>query len=145
MSEVSPTLQLEKVITATPSQVFEAWTQPAYIARWWGISAQHETFLSEIDLRQGGRYRLGMRSPDGQEYIVGGEYQEILLNQKLVFTWLWEHSAENYPISLVTVQFQVHDLGCLVQLKHERLPAEQAESHTQGWQSILNRIATLWP
>ena len=142
--QAGPAIELEKIISATPSQVFNAWTQPSQIAKWWGASDQHETFLAEVDLREGGSYRLGMRAPDGKEFIVRGEYQEIIANKKLVFTWLWEHSDTGFPVTLVTVTFKTHDLGCQIKLKHEHMPAKQGESHAEGWQRLLNRIAVLF-
>ena len=49
------------------------------------------TPIAEVDLKVGGRYRLGMKAPgDNPLLIVGGVYREIVHPERLVFTWQWE-------------------------------------------------------
>ena len=63
--------------------VYKVWTQPEHFAKWWGP----HTFTSpvcEIDLRPGGRFQVVMRSPEGENLNLTGEYLEIIPQQKIV-------------------------------------------------------------
>ena len=69
--------------------VFRAWTTPELVARWW--TARRGTAKEmEIDLRVGGRWRYSMETPDGQEVAFHGEYREIVPNERIVTTEVYE-------------------------------------------------------
>ena len=78
-------LVLERMIDVPPALVWEAWTKPEHIMKWfapkpWTVSE------CEIDLRPGGMCRTVMRSPEGQDFPGVGCYLEIVEGKKLVFT-----------------------------------------------------------
>jgi uncharacterized protein YndB with AHSA1/START domain len=69
--------------------VYKAWTTPELVARWW--TARRGTAKGmEIDLRVGGRWRYAMEMPDGQEVAFHGEYREIVANERIVSTEVFE-------------------------------------------------------
>lgn len=78
-------LLLERVVDVSPSQVWEAWTNPEHVKKWF-TPKPWETVDCEIDLRPGGIFRTVMRSPEGQEFPGVGCYLEIIPNKKLVWT-----------------------------------------------------------
>jgi len=69
--------------------VYKAWTTPELVAKWWtanrGTSAE-----IEIDLRVGGRWRHAMDADIGQVVAFHGVYQEIVPNEKIVSTEVYE-------------------------------------------------------
>ena len=69
--------------------VFRAWTTPELVKRWWHAN-RGEVTLAEIDLRVGGRWRYVSRSDDGFEVAFHGEYREIVPNERLVSTEVYE-------------------------------------------------------
>jgi uncharacterized protein YndB with AHSA1/START domain len=70
--------------------VYEAWTTPELVKRWWSGKRGAVT-LAEIDLRVGGRWRYVMvASEGGFEVGFHGEYQEIVPNERLVSTEVFE-------------------------------------------------------
>ena len=71
--------------------MFRAWTQPEHIARWWGPQG-FTTIHCEMDIRVGGAYRFGMRSPQGTEHWKRGVYREIVEPERIVFTFAWENA-----------------------------------------------------
>src|SRR5262249_9668039 len=81
-------LALKRRINAPPAKVYEAWTDPAKLARWFG-PRRVESVQAETDVRVGGRYRMVAHSADGEVHEVGGTYREVIANEKLVFTWAW--------------------------------------------------------
>ena len=73
--------------------IYKAWTTPELIKRWWGAK-RGEVTVAEVDLRVGGRWRWVMVTEDGQEVGFFGEYQEIVPNERLVATEIYEPMAE---------------------------------------------------
>jgi uncharacterized protein YndB with AHSA1/START domain len=68
--------------------VYKAWTTPELVAKWW--TARRGTAREmEIDLRVGGRWRYVMDA-DGQEVAFHGEYREIVPNERIVSTEVFE-------------------------------------------------------
>jgi uncharacterized protein YndB with AHSA1/START domain len=94
---------------------------------------------AESDVRVGGRYRWLMKAPDGQEFDVGGLYREVIVNEKLVFTWAWKSAPEQE--SLVTVQLKPDGDGTLLTLTHEQFVDDGArDRHQGGWNSALDKM-----
>lgn len=58
---------LSRVLAAPPERVFQAWTDPAQVARWFGPDGFKVETL-ECDIRPGGRWRFVYTSPDGVVY-----------------------------------------------------------------------------
>ena len=145
------TLRITRTLAAPRELVFRAWTEPNSLKNWWGAGADFSTPIAEVDLRVGGKYRLGMQAPDSDHpYIVGGTYREVQPPEKLVYTWTWEHDADpgdsNFTPAetLVTVEF--HDLGgkTEVVLTHEFFTdVNMRDQHSQGWTGCLEQLATL--
>ena len=74
--------------------VWEAWTNPELVKRWWHAN-RGEVTLVEIDLRVGGSWRYVMVTPDGLEVGFHGEYREIVPNERLVSTETYEGLPED--------------------------------------------------
>ena len=74
-----------RVFNAPRRLVFEAWTRPEHLMRWYGCSGSKLT-ICEIDLRLGGTYRFVLRASDGMEYPSSGVYREIVPPERLVYT-----------------------------------------------------------
>jgi uncharacterized protein YndB with AHSA1/START domain len=69
--------------------VFKAWTTPELVKRWWTANRGQAT-VCEIDLRVGGRWRYVMVTDDALEVAFHGEYREIVPNERLVSTEVYE-------------------------------------------------------
>src|SRR5438128_5983497 len=69
--------------------VYKAWTTPELVKRWWHAN-RGEATIAEIDLRVGGTWRYVMVTPDGIEVAFHGEYREIVPNERLVSTEVYE-------------------------------------------------------
>ena len=78
-------LVLERIVDVPRELVWNAWTQPEHIKKWF-TPAPWTTVECEIDLRPGGIFRTVMRSPEGQDHDNAGCYLEIVKNEKLVWT-----------------------------------------------------------
>jgi uncharacterized protein YndB with AHSA1/START domain len=69
--------------------VFAAWTTPELVKRWWHAK-RGEVTVVEIDLRVDGKWRQAMVTPDGFEVAFHGEYREIVTNERIVSTEIYE-------------------------------------------------------
>jgi len=69
--------------------VYKAWTTPELVKRWWHAK-RGEVTICDIDLRVGGRWRYVMVTDDGLEVGFHGEYREIVPNERLVSTEVYE-------------------------------------------------------
>jgi uncharacterized protein YndB with AHSA1/START domain len=82
-------LVLTRVFDAPKGLVFEAFTTPDLLRRWYGPPGWSFD-LCEIDLRVGGRWRYVMRKPDGKTVGQHGVYREIASGERIVNTESWE-------------------------------------------------------
>jgi uncharacterized protein YndB with AHSA1/START domain len=69
--------------------VYQAWTTPELVRRWWNAN-RGEVTVAEIDLRVGGTWRYVMMTPEGLEVAFHGEYREIVPNERIVSTEVYE-------------------------------------------------------
>lgn len=96
---------IERIVDASPALVFQCWTDPTHMTRWWGPH-NFTNPVCELDVRVGGTWRIVMRGPDGTDYPCGGVYREIVPNERLVFTNIATDAA-GQPVleGLTTVTF----------------------------------------
>jgi uncharacterized protein YndB with AHSA1/START domain len=74
---------------APPHLVYKAWTTPELVKRYWAGHRGQMT-LVQIDLRVGGTWRYVMTAGEGFQIGFHGEYREIVPNERLVYTELYE-------------------------------------------------------
>ena len=77
------TVAITRVFRAPRERVFEAWTRAEHLVHWFG-PAGFSVHSAEIDARPGGIFRLCVRSPDGKDYWVRGEYRDVIPPEHLV-------------------------------------------------------------
>jgi uncharacterized protein YndB with AHSA1/START domain len=102
--------------------LYKAWTTPELVKRWWTGRRGHMT-IAEIDLRVGGMWRYVMNTDAGFEVAFHGEYREIVPNERIVMTDVYE--AMPGPGALVTVTFTENDGRTVLSLLME-LPSKEA-------------------
>ncbi len=139
------TLRLERTFAASPEEVFDAWTNPTVLERWWAAQPTWTSPGCEVDLRVGGRYVLRMQDDvSGRVYAVGGEYREVDRPHRLVYTWCWEGKDGPHPgeVSVVSVEFRAEGDGTTVVLDHSELASEESRvGHGAGWEGSLDNLA----
>src|SRR6202161_3792570 len=115
----------ELVVTRTfnaPARiVFEAWTKPELLKRWWAPKSTGVSLLScETDVRVGGRYRLEFGHGDSKPMAFFGRYIEVTPPSRLVWT-----NDESDDGSVTTVTFEEKGGKTLV-VMHNLYPAKEA-------------------
>ena len=87
--------------------VYQAWTTPELVKRWWS-GRRGAVTLAEIDLRVGGRWRYVMTANESFEVAFHGEFREIVENERLVNTEIYEMpgapplAPEDEPVNIIT-------------------------------------------
>ena len=140
----APELVITRVFNAPCSLVFACWTEGRYLREWsapYGFTIPY----AEGKAQAGGRYRVCMKRADGTELWLGGVYQEVVLNKKLVMTHAWDQEdGKPGPETLITVEFE--DLGGKTRLTFTQTGFESLESrdgHAGGWGECFERLESL--
>jgi uncharacterized protein YndB with AHSA1/START domain len=85
--------------------VYKAWTTPELVSRWWP-SRRGKMKVAEIDLRVGGTWRYVMVAEGEFEVAFHGEYREIVENERIVSTEIFEGTPEgDSPPTLNVITF----------------------------------------
>jgi uncharacterized protein YndB with AHSA1/START domain len=81
---------MTRVFDAPRALVFEAWTTPELLRRWLGVFAGHTMTVCNVDLKVGGSYRYEWRLRNGSKLGISGVYREIVPNERLVNTEVFD-------------------------------------------------------
>ena len=81
----SKQLVIQREFDAPRSILWEVWTKPEHIEKWWGPRC-FTTRVTEMDFRAGGKWNYIMTGPDGMEYPVNGVFTEITPPERIVTT-----------------------------------------------------------
>jgi uncharacterized protein YndB with AHSA1/START domain len=85
---------ISRVFDAPRKLVFEAWTEPKHMMRWWGPRTVTNP-VCEMDVRPGGAYRITMRDANGEDYPIKGFFRGVVRPERLVMTMdCSEHSQK---------------------------------------------------
>jgi uncharacterized protein YndB with AHSA1/START domain len=82
--------------------VFKAWTTPELIRRWWNADRGTVT-IADVDLRVGGAWRYVMTANGGFEVAFHGEYREIIPDERIVSTEIYEGAPEAEAVTSLTL------------------------------------------
>jgi uncharacterized protein YndB with AHSA1/START domain len=137
------TVHLERVVSAPRSLVFRAHVEPELLARWWGPKGFSAPCI-EIDVRVGGALRIEMQPPAGESFVLAGEFREVDLAARLVYTFRWEPPDPDDRETVVA--FTLGDLGdsTVVTVEQGAFATEGRRAiHEQGWADSLDRLQEL--
>src|SRR5579884_528893 len=113
--ETATTLTLTWAVAAPREAVFQAWTEPRRLARWWWPARFETTY--DVALHAGGGYRFRtIELPDLSVLCVSGVFLDMHELDRLVYTWSWEGSEA--PETLVTVEFRERGSSTEIALTH---------------------------
>lgn len=132
---------IRRILAAPRTLVFKAWTDPQHLARWFGPNDFTVPHVA-LDLRVGGKWRIGIRSPEGRDYAMHGVYREIVVPERLVFTHIWEegHDSPNHE-TLITIKL-AESAGKTTLTFHKAILKDLTAhaSQTTGWNQCLDRL-----
>ena len=167
MATGNPSKARELVITrefdAPPERLWNAWTDPEMVKRWWGPEGFSAPSI-KIDLRVGGMYVFAMQGPPGSQLekagYNAGVFKEIVPNKKLVLTMYFSDESgkmlppEAYGMEgdfpseeTVTVRFEALGQGRTRLSVTYPMPEDEAQYQAilesgmaEGWESQMNKM-----
>lgn len=141
-------LVVTRVFNAPALLVFEAWTKPELLKRWWAPASFGLTFLAcEADVRTGGTYRFVFKHPSSEQPMeFFGKYIEVIPQRRLV--WTNEEGDEGGAITTVTFEEKG---GQTLVVMHDLYPSKAAldaamtSGSTSGFDETFAQLDKLLP
>ena len=136
-----PELRIERTFDAPAERVYDAWTNPEVMRRWYHCGPDWATPEVEVDLRVGGRFRVVMRKPDGSEVELSGEYTGIDRPRRLAMTCTFSDDPSGAEQS-IELSFSETAGSTTVVLVNSRIPSEaRSDAQQWGWGRCLDELA----
>jgi uncharacterized protein YndB with AHSA1/START domain len=142
------TVEIVRVFDAPRALVWQAWTDPKMLAQWFGPRG-FSSRVPELDARVGGRLRIVMHGPDGNDYPMKGTFREVVAPERLVFSTIAiDNEGKHLLEGLTTVTFaeqggkttmtlHTHAVG-RVPIAKQMLAGMEA-----GWTQSIDKLGTL--
>jgi len=132
-------VRMERTFAATAEDVFDAWTSPEVMRRWFHPAPDWETPEAEVDLRVGGRVRVVMRKPDGTEAEAHGEFTLIDRPHRLGMTWTFDDEPSNEQ--LIELSFSESEGSTTVLLVNTGISTDaRRDAQDWGWRGCLEQL-----
>ena len=96
------TFSLERSYDAAPERVFAAWADASAKSQWFGGGDSE----LELDFRVGGREHLAGAGPNGDVFSYDAVYQDIVPDERIVYSFDMHMGEERISVSLSTVEFK---------------------------------------
>jgi len=117
-STTHSTFVIERTYEASPERVFEAWSDPASKALWFGPPQKPQGAYS-LDFRVGGSEHLKIPTPAGEIYSFDAVYQDIVPGQRIVYTYDMHRDEDRISVSVATVEIEGIDAGTRLTLTEQ--------------------------
>ena len=139
-NQKSHAIELSQDFSAPVEELFKAWPEAEHLKQWWhpmGDSLENV----KNELQEGGVVEYDFSS---KKFKVGGNYKEVQINQKLVYSWDWEFEEKLQNESFVlTITFTPNDNGSTLHVKQEGFTNELAATpHEEAWKTSLEELKT---
>jgi uncharacterized protein YndB with AHSA1/START domain len=146
-----------RVFDAPRELVWKAWTDPQYVKQWWGPKGFTAPFC-QMDFRVGGKFLYCMRAPDGQEFWNGGEYFEIVVHEKIVYSMYFadaegnkveaaqygiQHEAMDDANDVILFEDFGNGQTKLTLIGNESMESAKNSGQVEGWNQILDKVAAV--
>lgn len=142
MNSQNLVLVVQRKLKASPDRLFDAWTKPELLTRWFHAREKMTTENTATDLKVGGAWSLTMHHTDiGERRTTHGKYLVIERPKKLVFTWY--PCLKDYETKVTLLFKEVPGGYTEMTLTHEGLRDEEDfKGHQGGWDEILGTLSS---
>jgi uncharacterized protein YndB with AHSA1/START domain len=137
-------MRIERTFDAPAAAVFDAWTSPEVMRRWFHCEPDWETPQAEVDLRVGGKVRVVMRRSDGSEIGASGEYTLIDRPRRLEMTWTFDDDPSNRQ----RIELSFSESGgstTVVMVNSGISSSERRDAQRRGWDGCLDELVRTLP
>jgi uncharacterized protein YndB with AHSA1/START domain len=136
--ERSHAIQIVWHFNSPPEQVWRAWTDPDYVARWWGSNPTGKVLSAKLAVQPGGGFEVKFIDPDGTQHTSYGVYEKVEPYRLLAFTWNWE--SEPSAQTFVTVALAPEGNGTRMQFEHSGLIYASSHDYAEGWKATFAKL-----
>lgn len=138
------TLTITREFDAPRDRVWRAWTEADALMRW-HCPKDFTALFAQNDLRVGGKWRSGMRAPDGSEYIHHGVYHVIDKPDRLIFTHAWEkNELEPAADTVITIMLTEKDgRTTMIFAQVGFANTDSRDSHNAGWSGAFDNMSAM--
>ena len=133
-----PTIGLSRIFEAPYRRVFEAWTQPEQVKRWYNLQGL-KLSECEIDLQAGGKWRLVFKGPQGRTHSISGEYHEVAPPHRLVLSY--RHDDAPRFDATETLEFQESGQNTLLTSTLLHTSVDNRDQHVRS--GMQDRVAQI--
>jgi uncharacterized protein YndB with AHSA1/START domain len=138
------TFVIERRFDATPALVFSAWARPEAKARWFSCHEAWESLDFRLDFRVGGQeVNRGRMRAGGPVHAFDGRYQDIVPDQRIIYSYDMHLDDKRISVSLATVEFRPEGKACLLVFTEQGVFLEGFDSVAQrekGTQELLDSL-----
>lgn len=137
-------LVIERSLSASPQKVYEAWTNPEVLVKWWGPVGMSIP-VCEMDVVEGGNWKTTMANDEGGEYTVTGQYKTLSPHDHIAFTWAWsQEDGSRGHETIVNVVLEETSGGTkMTMTQKEFRDVEQRDNHNSGWTSSFTKLENI--
>ncbi len=135
-------VRIERTFAASAEEVFDAWTSPEVMRRWFHCEPDWATPVAEVDLRVGGDVRIVMQKPDGTRAEAWGEYTLIERPHRLAMTWTFSDDPSNRQ--LIELTFSESAGSTTVLMVNSGISTDgRRDAQGWGWRGCLDELERL--
>jgi uncharacterized protein YndB with AHSA1/START domain len=136
-------LEIKRVVPAPRAVVYEAFTDPRALSRWWGPEGFTIPSI-QFEPRAGEAYRIEMQPPEGDAFHLVGEFREVAPPARLAFTFVWEPADPDDVETVADLAFAEISGGTEVVLRQGPFKTEaRLEVHRGGWGDSFDKLERL--
>jgi len=141
-------VEIVRVFDAPRALVWRAWTDPKMLAEWFGPRG-FSSSVPELDARIGGKLRIVMHGPDGNDYPMKGTFQEVVPPERLVFSNIAIDNEGRHLLEGVTTVTFAEEGGKTTMTLHAhavgRVPIarQMLAGMEAGWTQSIDKLGEL--
>lgn len=129
------TFVIERTYNASPARVFEAWADPQSKAKWFATA-------EEFDFRVGG-HEIARTPVNGAVYLFDALYQDIVPNERIVYSYIMERDQTRLSVSQATIEFQPAGSGTKLTCTEQGVyldGEDEPKFRFEGTNSLLDKL-----
>ncbi len=135
------TITIQKTFEAPIQLVWEAWTEPEHIAKWWSPKGM-ETKVVEHEFKVGGKWTYVMPMPNGQKFIADGVYTDIVELVKIFSSANFKPMTEGVEIQSIFEKYgdKTNFTFNAIHPTEEYKIQQEKMGILNGWGSVFTRL-----
>ena len=126
---------------APRAAVWQSWTNPAVVSRWFGSDPAGTVLSAKLDVRPGGSFAVTFVDSDHTAHTCRGVYQTVEPESELSLSWGWV--TEPGRESFVTVLLTTEGSSTAMVFTHARLNRDSSHDYERGWQRTFAKLDRL--